>query len=281
MPHLSLYHSIVISTSFALFVVALERRFPADRGQKLFRQAFFLDLFWYTVFEGAVLGLVIGAIIDTIDNRTNISRLRLVSDWPIAAQLAFFWVTHDFYIYWFHRVQHQNRWLWRIHEAHHSGKDVDWLSGARSHSLEILINQTVEYAPIVLLGAHPDVAVLKGILDACWGMFIHANIGVRMGWLQYVFNGPELHRLHHSAVHDKAANFATKIAVWDWIFGTAYRPGQTAAIYGLFGDPPFPTGYFRQHLWAFRSFDAGTRPVPSEAWSSHDTPRLASETWTK
>jgi hypothetical protein len=39
--------------------------------------------------------------------------------------------------------------------------DVDWLSGARSHALEILINQTIEFAPIVLLGAAPEVALIK------------------------------------------------------------------------------------------------------------------------
>jgi sterol desaturase/sphingolipid hydroxylase (fatty acid hydroxylase superfamily) len=251
-------------------MIALERRWPADRGQKLFREGFFLDLFWYTVFEGAVLGFIIGVMIGQIDNRTGWSRLHLVSSWPIWAQLAFFWVTHDFYIYWFHRWQHNNRFLWRVHEAHHSGKDVDWLSGARSHSLEILINQTIEYAPITLLGAHPDVAVLKGLLDAAWGMFIHSNIDVKMGFLQYFLNGPELHRWHHSSESDKSINFATKIAIWDWIFGTAYRPGRPSRAYGLWGDPPFPKGYFRQHLWAFRPFAAsdssvtGPEPVVAE-----------------
>jgi len=255
MPHLSWYHSVAISAGWGLLMIALERRWPADRGQKLFRDGFFLDLFWYTAFEGAVLGVVIGALIARIDAQTGWSRLHLVSSWPIWAQLAFFWVTHDLYIYWFHRLQHNNRFLWRIHEAHHSGKDVDWLSGARSHSLEILINQTIEYAPMTLLGAHPEVAVLKGLLDATWGMFIHSNIDVKMGFLQYFLNGPEMHRWHHSSETERSSNFATKIAVWDWIFGTANRPLRSAAAYGLWGNAPFPKGFFRQHLWAFRPFE--------------------------
>ena len=261
MPHLSWYHSVAISTGWGLLMIAFERRWPADRRQKLFREGFFLDLFWYTVFEGAVLGVVIGAIIARIDAQTGWSRLHLVSSWPIWVQLAFFWVTHDFYIYWFHRLQHHSRFLWRIHEAHHSGKDVDWLSGARSHSLEILINQTIEYAPIALLGAHPDVAVLKGLLDATWGMFIHSNIDVKMSFLQYFLNGPEMHRWHHSSESERSRNFATKIAVWDWIFGTAYRPLRRAAAYGLWGDAPFPKGFFRQHVWAFRPFGPSEQSV--------------------
>jgi hypothetical protein len=139
---------------------------------------------------------------------------------------------------------------------------VDWLSGSRSHSLEILINQTIEYAPIVLLGAHPDVALMKGVLDAAWGMYIHSNIDVRAGWLQRILNGPEMHRWHHADVIDqRSVNFATKIALWDWIFRTAYLPRHKPPAYGLWGGAPFPEhggwrgalcDYFLQHAWAFR-----------------------------
>jgi sterol desaturase/sphingolipid hydroxylase (fatty acid hydroxylase superfamily) len=261
--HFAWYHPLLVSAGWAVLMVALERRFPADPRQKLFREGFFLDFFWYTLFEGAVMGFLIGMLIVHLDASTGWSRLHLVSDWPVWAQLGFFWVTHDFYIYWFHRLQHKNRYLWRTHEAHHSGKDVDWLSGSRSHSLEILINQTIEYAPITLLGAHPDVAVMKGMLDAAWGMFIHSNIRVRMGVLQYVLNGPELHRWHHAADFERERNFATKIALWDWIFGTAYRPDTSPQKFGLWGDPWFPKGYFAQHLWAFRPMvGKSSRDVP-------------------
>jgi len=76
---------------------------------------------------------------------------------------------------------HGNKYLWRLHEAHHSPKKVDWLSGSRSHAFEILINQTVEFLPIVLLGSPPEVAAYKGVISAVWGMYIHANLGINTG----------------------------------------------------------------------------------------------------
>jgi sterol desaturase/sphingolipid hydroxylase (fatty acid hydroxylase superfamily) len=256
--------SPVLIVTSAVVLVVLERLYPYDRRQRLLRVGFFTDFFWYTLVQSYVLGLVIEAIIRGMDRGTGLSRLHLVSGWPVALQLAFFWVTHDFYIYWFHRLQHKNRWLWRTHEAHHSGKDVDWLSGSRSHVLEILINQTIEYAPIVLLGAAPEVAFMKGVLDAAWGMYIHSNIDVRAGALQYVFNGPEMHRWHHAAGDERREhNFSTKIAVWDWLFGTAYLPAAKPRAYGLWGNAPFPErpgwrgallDYFAQNVWAFRRF---------------------------
>jgi len=262
--------SPILIVLWALGIIALERLRPYDRGQKLFREGFFLDFFWYTLVQSYALGWIISALIRTIDGASGFSRLHLVTSWPVPLQLAFFWVTHDFYIYWFHRLQHNNRFLWRTHEAHHSGHDVDWLSGSRSHPLEILINQSIEYAPIVLLGAHPDVALMKGVLDATWGMYIHSNIDVRSGWLQYVLNGPEMHRWHHSRVYrGNGFNFATKIAVWDWLFGTAHLPKEEKPVgYGLGEGEPFPNGYFAQSVHAFRPFGdlrrslVGLLPLP-------------------
>lgn len=175
---------------------------------------------------------------------------------PLAVQVLIFLVTHDFYIYWFHRYQHSSRYFWRIHEAHHSTIDVDWLSGSRSHTLEILINQTVEFAPIILLGASPEVAVIKGTIDALWGMYIHSNINVRSGILQFIINGPEMHRWHHAGdeeAHNK--NFSTKFAIWDWLFGTAYLPENTKPSYFGLDDNNFPENYLKQHFYAFRKFD--------------------------
>ena len=75
--------------------------------------------------QSYLLGLLISRIIQLLDATSGLSRLHLVSSWPLWLQCGFFFVMHDFYIYCFHRLQHANRYLWRIHEAHHSVHDVD------------------------------------------------------------------------------------------------------------------------------------------------------------
>ena len=248
--------AIIVAWSFLM--IGLERAFPYDKGQKLFREGWFVDFFWYTLVQSYVLGLAIDGIIRLLDRASGLSRLHLVSSWPTIAQLGFFFVTHDLYIYWFHRLQHRSRFFWRTHEAHHSVRDVDWLAGSRSHALEILINQTIEYAPIVLLGARPEVALMKATLDACWGMYIHSNIDVKSGALQYLVNGPEMHRWHHSSWwKGYGFNYGTKLAIWDHIFGTAYMPAWKPPGYGLSpkSQAKFPPGFFAQQLYAFRRFE--------------------------
>jgi len=246
--------SPAIVTLSALILILLERKFPYTEGQPLFREGFWTDLAMYTIFQSYLLSWIIFGFIHWLNSQTGISRFQIISHWYVGLQFLLFLVTHDLYIYLFHRWQHRNKYLYRIHEAHHSVGDVDWLAGARSHSLEILVNQTIEFTPIILLGATPEVVLIKGIVDAVWGMYIHSNIDVKSGWLQYFINGPEMHRWHHSKVKGNSVNYATKIAVWDWLFGTAYLPRpEKPTSYGL-SIKDFPKEYFMQHWFAFRPF---------------------------
>ena len=255
----------VVVVAGALTLIFLERRFPYTPGQRFFREGFWNDFFWYTLFQSFVMGLIISFVIEWIDGGTGLSRVTWIREWPLWVQLLLFIVTHDFYIYWFHRLQHSSAVLWRTHEAHHSVRDVDWIGGMRSHAVEIFINQTVEFVPLILLGS-PEVAVLKGAVDALWGMYIHSNIDVRSGWLQYVINGPEMHRWHHADQTEAYnTNYSTKLAIWDWLFGTAFFPRNRNPLkYGL-SDVDYPGGYFRQFLFMFRPFPKGGGDSTPEA----------------
>ena len=263
MSDAELYSTLAI-ISAAVFFIIIERIWPYTKGQKILREGFFDDLALYTIAQSYILGIFIFTyVINFIDSSTGLSRLQLFKDVPIWIQLLFFLVTHDLYIYWMHRWQHNNKYLWRIHEAHHSPKKVDWLSGSRSHALEILINQTIEFLPIVLLGSPPEVIAYKGVISAVWGMYIHSNLDLHTGKLQRIINGPEMHRWHHSTGKGRNRNFATKLAIWDWIFGTAFLPETKPDEYGL--KTNFPKHYFMQTLFAFRTFKRTSRATTSES----------------
>ncbi len=75
-----------------------------------------------------------------------------------------------------------------------------------------------------------------------------------IGRFQYFLNGPEMHRWHHAKGRGNAINYSTKLAIWDWIFGTGYLPTVEKPVsYGL-AYSNFPKGYFPQQWFAFRSF---------------------------
>ena len=67
-----------------------------------------------------------------------------------------------------------------------------------------------------------------------WGFFIHANVRLELGPLTPIISGPQLHRIHHSALAEhRDKNFATFFPFIDILFGTYYGPGK--------GEHP-PTG---------------------------------------
>lgn len=249
----------IILACWAVFIIAWERISPYRKGLPFFREGFWVDLVWYTIIQSYFLKIVIfDYIIMPVQKSFDWSHIQFVSQWPIAVQVLFFLVTHDLYIYLFHRFQHSSKFFWRTHEAHHSGKQIDFLSGSRSHIVEILINQTIEFAPIIILGADPMVVPIKAMLDAMFGMFIHANINVKMGKLKYFFNSPELHLWHHANYQEVFhANFSTKFSVWDHLFGTVYdpgfAPGNEPENWGLHYD--YPKDYFLQHAFSVKRFD--------------------------
>jgi len=239
----------------ALVIIILERKFPYRKGLPIFRDGFWVDLIWYTFIQSFFLKIFIfDVILFPLDQHYKLSALHLVTNWPIVLQILFFVVTHDFYIYWFHRFQHENKVLWRLHEAHHSVKEVDWLAGSRSHIFEIIINQTIEFAPIILLGASPMVIPIKALIDALWGMFIHSNMDVKLGKIGNVINGPEQHLWHHADKKEVFfSNYATKFSLWDRLFHTTYLPGYKPDKYGLYYE--YPKDYFVQHVFSVKRVD--------------------------
>ncbi|HWZ04035.1 MAG TPA: sterol desaturase family protein [Mucilaginibacter sp.] len=244
---------------WVIFIIAWERISPYRKGLPFFREGFWIDLVWYTIIQSYFLKILIFAyIIPSLQNFIHWHGFAFFRSWTITEQVLFFLVTHDLYIYLFHRLQHASKLLWRTHEAHHSGKEVDFLAGSRSHIVEIIINQTIEFAPIIILGAHPEVVPIKALLDAMFGMFIHANVNVKFGKLKYFLNSPELHLWHHANYREVFhANFATKFSIWDYLFGTAYfpgrKPGNDRENWGLYYD--YPKDYFLQHAFSVKRFD--------------------------
>lgn len=236
----------------AVVLIALERVRPYCRGQRLLRRGALTDFVMYSLVQGYLLGLFVTFLLHWLEPLVAAARVESIAHLPLAVQVAGFLVVHDFLLYWFHRWQHGSSVLWRTHEPHHTNSEIDWVAGSRASPLEIVLTELMKYAPIVLAGAPPDVAIIRGTVDAVWGMYLHSNIDVRSGVLQYVLNGPEMHRWHHALdepARDK--NFATKFAVWDWLFGTAYWPrDQRPHAYGIpEGDRD---GYFAQQSFSLR-----------------------------
>jgi len=162
------------------------------------------------------------------------------SAWPLWLQVAAMILLADFGRYWLHRAAHSWPPLWRLHAVHHAPCKLYALSVARFHPGEKLLQALFDSIPFALLGV-PE-AALAGYLVfyAVNGFAQHSNGTLRLGPLNWLVSGPELHRWHHAEDPRQAqCNFGNNLILWDLLFGTRFLPKerQVGAI-GVAGAMP-------------------------------------------
>lgn len=169
------------------------------------------------------------------------------SDWSITTQAIMMILIADFFRYWLHRSFHQFIPFWRIHAIHHSPKKLYWMNVGRFHPIEKAMQYLFDALPFILLGVTEEVLALYFIFYSINGFFQHCNIELRLGWLNYIVSGPELHRWHHSKeISESNSNYGNNLIVWDIIFGTWFLPEDChVKTLGLF-NRNYPKSFLAQ-----------------------------------
>jgi sterol desaturase/sphingolipid hydroxylase (fatty acid hydroxylase superfamily) len=233
----------------------LAERLAPERAQPIFRRGFATDCIY--VAANLVLRVfftnTLATLLVSLGRRLfPDAAIGILSTSPLWLQSVAVIVVLDFCFYWMHRAKHRWRWWWRLHETHHSSRDLDWLSSVRFHPLEKILDRVLYLAPLIVLGVGEQALLVLAVVDAAVANLAHANVRIRLGPLNYVLVTPELHRWHHAS--DPAAqrtNFGNNLSIFDWIFGTARLVRERPRVFGL--DAPYPDeGFAAQFLWAFR-----------------------------
>jgi sterol desaturase/sphingolipid hydroxylase (fatty acid hydroxylase superfamily) len=168
----------------------------------------------------------------------------LVGHWPLWAQGLLYLVATDFALYWIHRGFHRG-FLWKYHAIHHASKDVEWISAARFHPVNLALGTIAVDVAALLGGISPEVFIVLGPFNTIASVFVHANLDWTLGPLKYVFVSPVAHRWHHARAV-QGVNFANTFTLWDWMFGTFYMPqGALPDNYGI-DDQKMPEGILGQ-----------------------------------
>lgn len=209
--------------------------------------------------------LVVGFFL--LINRTaeDFSLAAWPTHWPLWTQALLGLVVAEFGDYWRHRLFHEWQPPWRLHAVHHSSTRVYFLNANRFHVIDACLGSLAGAIPLALCGASPEVAVLVGVFTGLHGPWQHANVGYKLGWLNWIISGAELHRWHHSTTpHECNSNYGNNLIVFDALFGTRYLPAtpQDLEQIGL-GAPlaRFPKTWWRQQLAPFRWRSVTARPA--------------------
>ena len=85
-----------------------------------------------------------------------------------------------------------------------------------------------------LLGFDPTIIAVAGVISTLWGIVGHTQIVGKLGPLEWIFNTPSHHRVHHGSnaqYIDK--NYGNLLIIWDRMFGTYIaRDPDIEPVYG-------------------------------------------------
>ena len=180
------------------------------------------QLFWLL---GKLLGLVLYAAVWVY-----------LAPWHLPSDAWYTWVLAivgtDFLYYWYHRSAHRIRLVWATHQAHHSSEYYNFATALRqkwNNSGEI-----IAWLPLPLLGVPPWMVFTGFSVSLVYQFFVHTErVGRLPAPIEFVFNTPSHHRVHHGSDADYLdRNYGGILILWDRMFGT-FRPETHRPTYGL------------------------------------------------
>ena len=126
----------------------------------------------------------------------------------------------DFAYYWFHRLNHEIRFLWAAHIVHHSSENFNLGTAVRNGWFTIFYKPFF-YMWIVALGFPPAMLMVCLGIEALWQFQLHTVYMPKLGFLEKFMNTHSMHQVHHAknlAYMDK--NHGGFLNIFDKLFGT-------------------------------------------------------------
>ncbi|XP_076593773.1 alkylglycerol monooxygenase [Chaetodon auriga] len=144
------------------------------------------------------------------------------------------WLTFlgvDFCYYWVHRFAHEVSFIWAAHQVHHSSEYYN-LTTALRQSLTQQFTSWIFYLPLALV-APPSLFATHIQLNLLYQFWIHTELIRDLGPLEWIFNTPKHHRVHHGRnLYCIDKNYGGILIIWDRLFGT-FAPEGDKVVYGL------------------------------------------------
>lgn len=139
----------------------------------------------------------------------------------------------DFCYYWAHRMSHEVNLFWGGHVVHHQSEDYNFSVALRQGSFQGIWTFWF-YIPLAFVGFDTVTFLLINALNTVYQFWIHTEtIGKLPKPLEFVFNTPSHHRVHHGRdpkYIDK--NHAGSLIIWDRMFGT-FQEEEERPTYGI------------------------------------------------
>jgi sterol desaturase/sphingolipid hydroxylase (fatty acid hydroxylase superfamily) len=240
-----------------LLFIPMERLWTL-KEQKIFRKGWQTDLKHFFVSHAGVQFLSFLTLIPVqmaFAFTRDMHYRDYIASLPVWLQFFMILFCVDMVSYWVHRAFHTVPALWKFHAIHHSSLHMDWLAGSRTHIVDSLINRTLGFVPIFVLGFSAGAIYAYLAFVSFHAVYIHANVRHRWPGLRWIFATPEFHHWHHTSDEEGIdKNFAVFLSFIDVLFRTAHLPSHWPKAYGTTKWQP-PETYLGQLAYPFKKQD--------------------------
>lgn len=239
----------------AVLFIFLEKVFPKYKDQAILRPEWKLDLWYFCVNHLLITVLLLASnhFVETFFGwAINAHFQNWIQSLPTWGQVIILVFCADLFLYWSHRLFHENPTLWKFHAVHHSVENMDWMAGSRNHIVQTFADRCLVMIPLYLLGTDKAALDIYVAIAAFQAVYVHANIGIPLGPLKYLIATPQYHHWHHSSEQPAIdTNYAVHTPFYDILFRTYHMPsGQWPAHYGT--TKKLPSGWLKQLMYPFK-----------------------------
>ena len=138
----------------------------------------------------------------------------------------------DLAFYCFHRLAHSKYFFLVDHNVHHSSDELDFTTNLRVSPFAVFYSW-LPLVPFVYLGCNYLLLFACFVLANNFPVILHMKHPVSFGCLEWLFNSPKHHRVHHAHnVCYRNKNFGGLFIIWDRLFGTFAEEHEQAIFAG-------------------------------------------------
>lgn len=268
---------ITLAIPFFFLLMGVELVAGLARGKKLYRGNDVMTCLALGTLQ-TVFAVVVGGVLSWMYLKTYEHRLfDLPKESKVVFVLAFVGV--DFCYYWFHRTSHRMMLAWATHAPHHSSEDYNLAVALRQGPVQPLASRFF-YLPLALLGVPYEMFALMVSINTLYQFWIHTELIGTLGPLEWIFNTPSHHRVHHGCngrYLDK--NHAGIFIVWDRLFGSFVAEDRSEAARPVYGTVK-PLTTWNPLLATWQPFkDIGQKLAASTTLADHLRSLFAPPEW--
>ncbi len=139
---------------------------------------------------------------------------------PFLLELLITFIIFDFFQYIFHKMQHNNKFLWSYHSYHHTLKKSNWLDAQRLHIFEFLVPYFFATTVCYIFGfGYLSESIYKIFAISLFAVYSHSGFMLNENnILKSFFVSAEFHLQHHKKLK---GNYSAFLSIfWDKIFKT-------------------------------------------------------------